>query len=225
MLSDEMVLTQNKIVGVLVRQARLRAQKSMEECAQALTCEPETIARIEEGKEGCTMPQLEVLADFLHVPLLVLLGEEEMPSEVASGSRPYAEMMLVRRKIIGVILRQARLEVGRTIDDAASVLGWEPEQLEKVEFGQEDIALPDLLALVEALGTSLDRLIGDEGTVAVYDERGNHDSQRLSHLSPEVRQFVLKPINIPYLQVAMNLSRMPSETLRQIASGLLEITY
>jgi hypothetical protein len=40
-----------------------------------------------------------------------------------------------------------------------------------------------------------------------------------------VRDFVLQPINTPYLQVAMNLSRMPAETLRQIASGLLEITY
>jgi hypothetical protein len=30
---------------------------------------------------------------------------------------------------------------------------------------------------------------------------------------------------MPYLQVAMNLSHMPAEALRQIASGLLEITY
>jgi hypothetical protein len=49
--------------------------------------------------------------------------------------------------------------------------------------------------------------------------------QHLDHLPQEVREFVLKPINMPYLQVAMNLSHMPAEALRQIASGLLEITY
>lgn len=225
MLSQEAILTQNKIVGVLVRQARLHAQKSVDECAQALTCEPELYARMEEGEEGLTLPQLEALADLLNVPLLSLLGEEAMPGEPTSGPVPYAEIMLVRRKIIGVVLRQARLEAGRTLDEAASPLGYAPDRLASVELGEERITVPEILALIKALGIPFERLVGDEGTPVVYDERGNHDSERLSHLSPDVREFVLKPINLPYLQVAMNLSRMPSETLRQIASGLLEITY
>ena len=225
MLSQDAILTQNKIVGVLVRQARLHVQKSVDECAQALACEPELLTRMEEGEEGLTLPQLEALSDFLNVPLLSLLGEEEMPGALASDSVPYAEIMLVRRKIIGVVLRQARLEAGRTLDEAASLLGYTPDLLASVELGEERITLPELLALIKALGIPFERLVGDEVTPLVYDEHGNHDSQRLSHLSPDVREFVLKPINLPYLQVAMNLSRMPSETMRQIASGLLEITY
>ncbi len=47
----------------------------------------------------------------------------------------------------------------------------------------------------------------------------------LKQLSPEVRDFVLKPINQSYLELAMKLSKMPAGQLRVIAEGLLEITY
>jgi hypothetical protein len=47
----------------------------------------------------------------------------------------------------------------------------------------------------------------------------------LDHLPVEIQEFVAKPINAPYLQMAMSLSQIPAEILRQFASGLFEITY
>jgi hypothetical protein len=44
-------------------------------------------------------------------------------------------------------------------------------------------------------------------------------------LSPELRAFVVNPVNEPYLRLAQRLSQMPAEQLRSIAAGLLEITY
>jgi transcriptional regulator with XRE-family HTH domain len=226
MISREEALTRNKIIGLLLRSARLRAGLSDSECAQVLSAEPEFIARAEEGEEGLTLPQLESLAHALQVPLDYFMKDGELPpEESAPAPLPYQDLMTIRRKIIGVILRQARVEAGRTLDQVASLLGYNPERLARIEFGEEGIPLVELDALAETLGTSMDRFTAEDIIALTPEERARRDLQRLSDLPPQVREFVLQPVNTPYLQVAMNLSQMPAETLRQIASGLLEITY
>jgi transcriptional regulator with XRE-family HTH domain len=97
--------------------------------------------------------------------------------------------------------------------------------LARVELGDEQIPLVRLQALADVLGIPFQEFIAEDVIPLTSEERSRRDLQQLGHLSQEVREFILKPINVPYLQVAMNLSQMPAETLRQIASGLLEITY
>jgi len=41
----------------------------------------------------------------------------------------------------------------------------------------------------------------------------------------EMQVFVSKPINRPYLELAIRLSEMSVDRLRSVAEGLLEITY
>ena len=45
-----------------------------------------------------------------------------------------------------------------------------------------------------------------------------------SKLSPELRGFLSKPVNEPYLRIAKQLSELQVEKLRTVAEGLLEIT-
>jgi hypothetical protein len=40
----------------------------------------------------------------------------------------------------------------------------------------------------------------------------------------EMQEFITKPINRPYIEVAMKLSSLSADELRAIAEGLLEIT-
>ena len=261
MISDQEMLIRNKITGVLLRQARLYAGKSVNECAAALSCDPTFIDGAEEGREALTLPQLESLALVLEVPIEVLLGKQELPA-VPAAPEPayYANLMALRRKIVGVILQQSRLEAGQALEETAAVLGWEPERLRRVEWGEELISLVELQSLAKALGISLEAFM-DSGEPISRAESPRAEEQRamrsrgtrplslpseqarraqslgtrplslpraepsLAHLPVDVQEFVAKPINIPYLQVAMNLSQMPAETLRQIASGLFEITY
>jgi len=226
MISQEEILTRNKIIGVLLRSARLRAEVDVEECAQVLSSDSALVVRAEEGETELTLPQLESLARVLQVPLGYLLGEEELPEdEQTLESLPFDDIMTIRRKIIGVILRQARLESGRTLDDVAPAMGYTPEYLARVELGQAKIPVVELGALARALGVPFDRFIARDIIAATPEERNKSDLQRLAHLPPQVREFVLQSINVPYLQVAINLSQMPAETLRQIATDLLEITY
>lgn len=225
MVSQESIHAQDQIVGGQVRQARIYAQKSVQQCAQAIDRNPEFIVRVEDGQEGLTLPQVEVLAHFLQVPLAYLLGEGELPEDKAQEPPSYVAIMTVRRKIIGLILRKARQESGRALEEIAEIVGYAPEHMAQVELGERELTLAELMTVIEALGVSFERLIIRESMPVAYTEGDTRDSEQLAHLSPGIQDFVLRPINMPYLQIAMNLSQMPSETLHQIASGLLEITY
>ena len=47
----------------------------------------------------------------------------------------------------------------------------------------------------------------------------------LGEMPPEIREFVLKPSNALYLRIALLLSAMKADSLRQIAETILDITY
>jgi hypothetical protein len=46
----------------------------------------------------------------------------------------------------------------------------------------------------------------------------------LRQLPQDFREFITKPINAPYLDLAMKLSELDVKKLRHVAEGLLEIT-
>ena len=226
MIAPEEKLIRDKITGVLLRMARLRAQKSIDQCAAALSCDPAFLVRAEEGREGLTLPQLESLAHILDVPLNCLLGEQAIPDTPPLPEPVYLEQrMSLRRKIIGVLLRQARQEGGHTLEEIAAELGCEPDELARIELGQDAIALAKLQALTSTLGLSIDEFISEQSAPQPAPETETSPPADLAHLSPELRAFVQQPMNAAYIQIALNLSEMPAETLRQFASGLLEITY
>jgi len=225
-VSPEEKLIRNKITGVLLRTARLRAQKSVDQCAAALSCDPAFIVRAEEGQDGLTLPQLEGLADILEVPLKGLLGKEEIPATPPLPKPLYLQnKMRLRRKIIGVMLRQARLDSEYTLEEMAAQVGCEPDALARIELGEEPVALTDLQSLAGTLGLSIDAFVSEACPSPPAPDRAESPPADLGHLSPELRAFVQEPINAAYLQIALNLSLMPADTLRQFASGLLEITY
>jgi hypothetical protein len=49
--------------------------------------------------------------------------------------------------------------------------------------------------------------------------------QNFLELDPELQAFVSKPVNRPYLELALKLSNMSTEKLRSVAENLLDITY
>ncbi len=49
--------------------------------------------------------------------------------------------------------------------------------------------------------------------------------QDFLQLPPELQNFVSKPVNRPYLELAMKLSSMSTDKLRSVAEDLLEITF
>ncbi len=223
MYTREAMAIRSKIIGVLLRNARLRAGKSRKDCAAVLGCSPETISQFEYGRKDITLPQLEVLAYFLGLPTSYF-WDKAIPEE-KKMDRPVEAIMNLRRKIIGVLLHRARLDAGKSQKQCAEALGCPTDRISQYEQGQRDIPLPELEALADFLGVPITYFLDEKTTLGPQVPPSGRGTERLAELPPEVREFVLNPTNVLYLRIAMKLSTLSVDTLRQIAETLLDITF
>jgi transcriptional regulator with XRE-family HTH domain len=129
----------------------------------------------------------------------------------------------IRQRIIGVLLRKSRQEQGIALEELAQQVGIDPAQLERYEFGEEAIPLPILEALAHVLQLKIEAF-WDRERLKEHWQIPDPQWQDFQALPEELRSFVCKPINRPYLELAQRLSEMSVEKLRAVAEGLLEIT-
>lgn len=222
-MDKEALALRDRVIGVLLRDARTRAGRTKQECASLLGVPVSTITAFEEGRKSISLPELEVLAFFLDVPVNhfwehnpQLLTEETPP--------PVQEILALRHRIVGALLQKARQETGKSRKDLAQLLGCSVSRIAAYEYGERPIPLAELEVLARALNRSMDYFLDQAGPIGEWEE-DQRAFQAFRQLPPEIREFVSKPINRSYLEVAMKLAEMPAGVLRQIAEGLLEITY
>ena len=215
-----------KIVGVLIRDARQVRGMSLADCAEAMGCSEAQFESYETGQAGPSLPELELLAYCMAVPLTYFWGDLVL-SQIESDGRaalPAAEIAALRHRIIGAQLRQARQQAKMEIEALARSLGLAPDQLSAVELGRQPLPLPVLEAAASHLGVPVEYFFETHGRMGEWDST-QRAFERFHQLSPEMRDFVSRPINEHYLRLAHQLSQMPLDKLRGIATSLLEITY
>jgi len=219
------MVIRSKIIGVLLRSARTRAGKSRRDCAAVLGCSPDTISRFEYGRKDITLPQLEMLAYFLGLPITYFWDEDAIPEE-EEMDRSGDEIMTIRRKIIGVLLRQVRLDAGKSQKQCAKALSCSAGRISLYERGQRDIPLPELEALADFLDVPITHFLDEQTTPLISREAPKgRGVETFAELPPDVRDFVSNPTNVLYIQIAMKLSTLSVDVLRQIAETLLDITF
>ncbi|HSJ54600.1 MAG TPA: helix-turn-helix transcriptional regulator [Anaerolineae bacterium] len=226
MEASQAIAIRNKIVGILVRRARLRAGKSQRECAEFLAISSHLFAEYEQGRRGLSLPHLEALAYFLQVPMVSLWDENHvLPEEKPQEPVPIAAMIQLRTRMLAVQFRQCRHSAGLTQQQMADLLGCSAYKISQYEAGRREISLAELEMAAEQCGQSLADLC-DEAIVPLgRAELQRQLATRLDELPSDLRDFVLKPTNTLYLRIAMLLSTMKADSLRQIAETLLDITY
>jgi transcriptional regulator with XRE-family HTH domain len=217
----------NKIVGALVRRARLRSGLTQTQAAAVLGCSAAEFDRHERGEVGLSLPQLEVLAYLFNVPLRALFDEDSVlpggPSD--PDELPLHQILQLRRRIIGVQLRKARESVGLTVAEVAQILDCSPETVVDYELGQKEISLAELELVAAECGLSLSAFSEDDTRPISATELDSRVLARAAELPPEMREFALNPTNDLYLRIGMKLHSLDADTLRQIAEALLDITY
>lgn len=220
----EAATIRKKILGVLLRNARIRAGMTIKDAAEAAGVSSSAISDYEYGRRDISLPHLEILAYTYRVPITYFWSDDPIPGD-EDRELPGEGAIQLRRRIIGVLLRQARMESGYSQKDLAKVLGCSTSRIANYEFGRTDIPLPELEALAYHLDVPVSYFL-DQG----IRPRGEQiaDKEELEHLAqlPEdVRKFMLQPGNLLYVRVAMQLSALSADAMRQIAEGLLDITY
>jgi len=72
------------------------------------------------------------------------------------------ETSVIRRKIMGVALRQARLAQGRSLEDCAGVIHASVEEVAQIERGARDLTLPELETLAAYLQVPVSAVVSGQ---------------------------------------------------------------
>lgn len=223
--SQRLLQIRNKKIGLLIFDARKASRRSIEDCAEAIGVSPEQFENFEKGSTSPSLPQLELYALFLNLPIEHFWGKRALSE--AGSPQPFQEkdrLVLLRNRVIGTNLRMARSAAGYSLPEMAEKAGISEQQIARYEMGAEAIPVTELEIFSGLLEIPLERFYDEHGPIGKW--RVQQDAlQKFLDLPPEAQQFISKPVNRPYLELAMRLSELSAEKLRAVAEVLLEITY
>jgi len=241
MAEESAVVNRRQCLGAWLRRARLEADRSLAGSAAALSCSTKVLSSFESGHKSPTLPQIEALAELYRVPVSYFWQCDPPPEGASAPERApdlMKQRMLLRHKLIGVQLRQARQCAGKSVKQAAAALGVSSHRVNQYECGERELPVAELETLAHLYGSRLEDFVlarevkpspagvatatgPSPAPAAVATATGSS----LRHLSAELAEFVGKPTNTLYLEVALRLSRLSVTDLRAVAESLLEITY
>ncbi len=211
-----------KMIGVLVRDARLKAGRTLDDCASVLHVSPQRVEAWELGDDVPTLPQIELLASYLDVPVSHFWGVDTLQSsgELVSAQEEYVAL---RTRMIGALLRLAREEQGLSLDDLAEASGLAAARIEAYEMGEKPMPMHELTVLSNAVKKNMRYFLESEshlGEWLAMREEWKHFTQ----LPPDIREFAANPRNLGFIEIAIMLSQMPADRLRRVGESVLNIT-
>lgn len=212
-----------RMLGVLLRDARNNASRSLEDVAGYLHIPPEVVEAWELGDASPSLPQLELLAYFFDVPVSHFWGLKTLEAERAQPVSAQEEFVALRTRMIGALLRQSREEMKWSIDDLATRTAISAQDLHDYEVGEISIPMHELAVLANAVNKTMGYFLetaSQIGDLLAMREKWKH----FNTLPDELREFAANPQNIGFIEIALNFSRMNSDVLRRIAVSMLDIT-
>jgi transcriptional regulator with XRE-family HTH domain len=212
-------------LGVLIRDARLTARRTIPECARTSGVTAGIFRAWEEGRRSPSLPELEVLSYSLQLPLRHFWGKDATSDDVSpTDALNLSAFVGIRHRLVGALLRQMREKASISPRDLSNLSGISTRRLKAYELGERPIPLPELEGLTALLGGQIELLFDQTGHIGLWMVQ-QKAIQDFLQLTPDLQNFVCKPVNRPYLELAMKLSGMSTEKLRSVAEDLLEITF
>lgn len=212
-----------RMVGVLLRDARLAAGRSLEDCGRLLHVEAAQVERWEVGDDTPSLPQLELLAYYLDVPVSHFWGTATREQSAYNFERVQQEYLALRDRMVGVLLRQAREEAELSLPALSAATGVPADLIGQYELGELPVPMHELSVLGNAMRRNLTYFLESSsqlGELLALREMWKH----FASLPEDLRQFAANPINAGFLEIAFMLSQMPADRLRRIGESVLNIT-
>jgi len=223
--NQQLLQLRTRKLGVLIVDSRRAAHRTPEECAAAIGVDLERYLAFENGEIAPSLPELEVLAYELDIPLEHFWGNQSLSQgEKAESIKDREHLRSLRDKMIGAAIRLGRVKMNITNGELEQLTSIPEDTLSAYEMGQKSIPLPELEIIARTLDVPIERFFDQKGPIGSW--RSQQESvQKFTSMPPEIQEFICKPVNLPYLQLAMRLSDLSVDKLRGIAESLLEITF
>jgi transcriptional regulator with XRE-family HTH domain len=212
-------------LGVLIRDSRLAARMTIPECARTIGVTPGIFRAWEEGRRSPSLPELEVLSFSLNLPLNRFWGKDAKSDDGSpTATLNLPAFVTIRQRMIGALLRQMREKEGISPRALSEMSGISTKRLKAFELGERSIPLPELEGLTALLGGQIEMLFDQTGQIGLWMVQ-QKAIQDFLQLPTELQNFIGKPVNQPYLELALKLSGMSTDKLRSVAEDILDITF
>jgi transcriptional regulator with XRE-family HTH domain len=210
------------MLGAMLREARLNANMSLKKVATLIGCTRGAISSYERGRKGISLPELELFAYHLDIPLEHFITGSTTLTDQKTEFDP-TTMVSLRQRMVGALLRKHRTEAKMSIRALADAAGLSPKKLSAYERGDRSIPLPELETLLQLLDQSLEDYVDREGPVGEWASN-KQAFANLLQLPSDLREFLSTPENQSYLRTAKHISELSVEKLRALAESLLDLT-
>lgn len=218
----ESMLLRARMLGVLLRDARVNADRSVEDCARVLNVTVQEVESWEYGDVVPSLPQLEILAAYLDVPVSHFWGMQTLEPRHPTENAQQA-YVAVRQRMIGLLLRQAREALNLTHDALAEQTHLDAATLQSYELGETPVPMHELSTLASALNQNLSYFLDTSGKIG-GSLASLEDWKHFNTLPEDLRKFAANPTNIGFIEIALAFSQMENERLKRIAVSMLDIT-
>jgi transcriptional regulator with XRE-family HTH domain len=156
-------------LGVLIRDSRLAARKSIPECAAALGVTRGIFRAYEEGRRAPSLPEMEILTYFLHLPIRHYWSREVVSDDAPpTASLDLPALLAVRQRMIGALLRQEREKASISIKVLAGQTGISASRIRAYELGERPIPVPMLEGLISTMGGQIEGFFDQAGPIGKW---------------------------------------------------------
>ncbi|MCA0453484.1 MAG: hypothetical protein LCI00_05875 [Chloroflexi bacterium] len=212
-----------RMIGVLIHDARLNAERSIEECADLLKVTPAEMQAWEFGDSTPSLPQIELLAYYLGVPVSHFWGTDTLEAKYGRHADIQTEYVAVRNRMIGAMMRQARDDQKLSLEEVSEASAIPADLLTQYELGELPVPMHELSVLSGILKKNTSYFLETSGYIGEWLQM-REEWKHFLELPDEKRQFAANPRNIGFIEIAIMFSKMPVEDLRQVGASILDIT-
>jgi transcriptional regulator with XRE-family HTH domain len=211
-----------KMVGAILREARVAAGLSLKNAAAAIGVTSGALSSYEFGRKAVSLPELELLAYTYDFSLRNFSSPDKFTKRTRAKVNPSLLLSLRQRQIAGELVKR-REAVGITQRELADSAGITLPRLKAYEKGAKSIPLPELELIASRLGVTPEAFVDRQPPIGDWDS-AKRAYEHVSEMPVELQEFISAPANLPYLQLAMRLSKVPVDRLRTVGEGLIDIT-
>jgi len=201
--------------------SRTACGKSLKSCADILGISGAKYRKYENGELIPTLPELETLSFFLHVPFSSLLADEKSRSD-ATAQRIDPDninhLLQIRNSVIGTLLQIEREKKGSTYKEISEQCDIPINRLKRYESGLQGIPLPELLKIARSLSIDPGIFFDENSPLSSWQDEQSRIAS-FKDIPDELKDFISDTSNRPYLILAQNLKAMNKADLEAMAEA------
>jgi len=159
-----------------IKSARIDANRSIKVCADFLRISLDRYVAYETGTLIPSLPEIELLAFFLNIPISAILenNNKKSPAYDSQIQKHFDVLINLRNKIIGAKIRVLRNEKNLSAAELASKADFCEGDLDAYELGITPIRLSILKRILDVLDSSYLELIDEDSILSKRQRKGDN---------------------------------------------------